>query len=171
VVQLGFVAVYLGFAYGIVCIGLLVARRSPVRAARRDHATLLAAVPGIGVVLAHWMPFLHGPVGGRVETFSGWAGLDPLSTGATTLLALAMIGAGLVPRAGGDLRRVLVVGLGVSMVALTGGNALIQTFTSRGTEPDAGIYVASALALLTALAAAANGLRDGPPGRFGGSPS
>ena len=162
-VGVGFVAIYLGFAYGLVCVGLLAIRRAPPRASERDTSIVVAAALGVATVVSHWLPFLHGPVGDHVETLNGWAALDPVSTGTTTLLALSLVAASVFPQAGGDLRALSVTGAALSTLGLMGGNALVQAFQPGPAEPEAGLYIATALALATAVAAVVRKQRRAGP--------
>jgi hypothetical protein len=149
VVRLGFTMVYLGFGYGLVALYLAARRvhRHPRRP--RRAASIAAAVAATICITSFWLPAISGL---RRGTLSSWAGLDPLSSGAAALLAAALVTYALLPAAGDDLRGLLVASLGATLALLVTGNAVIQTFTERGTDAEWGLYLAGASSLVAAAA-------------------
>jgi hypothetical protein len=160
--RIGFLLVYLGFAYGVVCVwwGWRASRRAD--ALDRSTRALLwtGALCALVAPASFWLVWIEGhrPDGQFVEVI-GWAALDPYSTGLTVLLAATI--ARLTVR-GGGLGGLPMASACAALAALVGGNALIQHATTRGSVPRVGAGVAAAAAvglLLVAVAIAWPALR------------
>jgi hypothetical protein len=154
VVRVGFILVYLGFGYGLASLYVAVRRIHVGRTEVRDVPTIVAASAAVASIVAFWLP----AISGLERTLTSWSGLDPLSSGTAALLATAQVVYAALPASGDDLRGVLVASLAGTLALLVVGNTIIQTFTTRGTDAEWGLYVAAA-ASLTSAAAGLTGLR------------
>jgi hypothetical protein len=153
VYRTGFLVVYAGWMYGMLSLvwAVRVARRPGVTDPLPD--AVVAAATAV-MVAALGLPSHEGwAPDGRFLVESGWVGLDPFSTSA--MAAMAAMAVWLVARTrGGDDRHLVLASLAASAGGLGLGNLMIQSTTTRGSEPRVGAYLYGAAGALALVGAA-----------------
>jgi hypothetical protein len=133
---LGFTIVWIAFGAGLIAIYLaLIADRRPPR-------SLFVVVPAAATLAALFLPAIRGTEAAADRVvLTSWAGLDAISVATIVVLVIATAAWSSWACA-------------ASAVALLGGNLVIQSTTTRGTEVAWGLPVAfgCAIGLLAAAA-------------------
>lgn len=129
--------VWIGFGAGLIAVYLAVVGE------RRPPRSLIVIVPAALTLAALFLPAIHGvgaATGDRI-VLTSWSGLDAISVATIVVLLVASAAWSSWPCA-------------ASTVLLLGGNLLIQSTTTRGTEVAWGLPLAFAcsIALLAACA-------------------